>query len=557
MGAVSIVKPSIHQYLSNIFLRPKPDGSKRLILNLSKLNKFIKTNHFKMEDHKTVTKLISHKCYMSTIDLKDAYFLLPIAKIHRKFLRFQFAGKLYQFNCMPFGLNCAPLVFTKLMKPVIRKLREQNLTSVIYLDDLLLIGKSFSDCKNNVQTTIKLLVSLGFIVNHEKSKLQPKLQQKFLGFIYNSESMTVFPPSEKREKVRNLVKQFSSKNQCKIREFASFIGTLISICPAIKYSWGYTKAFERAKFVALQENNENYNAIMKIPSDLQNDFNWWLNNISAGYNTLKPLKFQLEIFSDACKTGWGICSGSVKSHGLWNVKEKELHINYLELLASFFGLKCFANHIKNCDILCKIDNTTAISYINRMGSIQYPQLNHLAREIWQWCEVRNNFIYASYINSKDNFEADDESRKIEKETEWELKQTEFLKIIKTFNKPDVDLFASRINKKCEKFVSWRRDPEAWAVDAFTLDWSKFYFYAFPPFCLILKVLQKIINDNASGILIVPNWTTQPWYPLFKSLLTKEPIHLKPNKSLLLSFDRTPHPLWKSISLVVGHLSGKL
>ena len=60
---------------------------------------------------------------MSTLDLKDAYYLIPVDERSRKFLRFGFGRELYQFTCLPFGLCTSPHVFTKLMKPVINNLR--------------------------------------------------------------------------------------------------------------------------------------------------------------------------------------------------------------------------------------------------------------------------------------------------------------------------------------------------------------------------------------------------------------------------------------------------
>lgn len=73
----------------------------------------------------------------------------------------------------------------------------------------------------------------------------------------------------------------------------------------------------------------------------------------------------------------------------------------------------------------------------------------------------------------------------------------------------IDLFASRVNKKCSRYISRDRDPEAFDIDAFTRSWSNFYFYAFPPFSLILKTLKKIILDQACGIVVVPDWPAQP------------------------------------------------
>jgi len=117
-------------------------------------------------------------------------------------------------------------------------------------------------------------------------------------------------------------------------------------------------------------------------------------------------------------------------------------------------------------------------------------------------------------------------------------------------------FASNINTKCDVFVSWIPDPESFAVDAFTLDWGEFYFYAFPPFILLPRVLQKIINDEAEGIVIAPWWPSQSWFPLFKRLLTSKPIILNPADNLLSSPFRKRHPAARSLSLGAGKLSGK-
>ena len=122
-----------NQFISKNFLRPKPDGSCRLILNLKELNKFLDTEHFKLEDIKTVKTLVHQGCFLASLDMKDAYYLIPIEKESRKFLRFIFMGKIYEFTCLHFGLNIAPYLFTKIMKPVINFLRKRGFLSVIYL----------------------------------------------------------------------------------------------------------------------------------------------------------------------------------------------------------------------------------------------------------------------------------------------------------------------------------------------------------------------------------------------------------------------------------------
>ena len=79
-----------------------------MILILKKLNEFIETEHFKLEDIRTAKNLLQKDCFLASLDLKDAYYLIPIANVSRKYLRFCFAGILYEFSCLPFSLNVAP-----------------------------------------------------------------------------------------------------------------------------------------------------------------------------------------------------------------------------------------------------------------------------------------------------------------------------------------------------------------------------------------------------------------------------------------------------------------
>lgn len=554
--AIRRCKETSGQFVSDIFLIPKSDGSKRFILNLKKLNKYIYTEHFKMEDVRTATKLMCKDCYMINIDIKEAYFLLPIHKSHTKFLRFYFEGNLYEFLALPFGLCSAPYIFTKILQPVFAHLRSNGLLSVRFLDDFLCLGKTAEDCLKNANITIQLLTSLGFVINFEKSNLTPQTTCKFLGFLLNSNKMIIELPASKRQKILQLIITLTESTRIRIRDFARILGSLTAACPAIVYGWAHTKSLERAKYIALLKNHDNYDAFMTVTDNLRDDLHWWKNNILIAVNSIRNQNYDIEIYTDASTTGWGAACDKEKTGGLWTTTESTNHINYLELLAAYFGLKSFAGQYRNCNILLRVDNTTAISYINRMGGVQYPHLNQISRKIWDWCEERRIFVFASYIPSSLNTEADGESRKINVDTEWELSSQAFAKIVLLFGEPCIDLFASRINTKCPLYVSWKKDPFAYNIDAFTVDWSQYYFYAFPPFALILKTLNKIVSDKATGIVVVPLWPSQPWYPFYMSLCIKTIEVFSPSKNLLSSPFRSTHPLSRHLSLVACVLSGK-
>ena len=76
------------EFISSVFGRPKKDGSHRMILNLKNLNKHVQYNHFKMDTLQSVINLMMPNCYMASVDLKDAYYSVPIAVAHQKYLQF-------------------------------------------------------------------------------------------------------------------------------------------------------------------------------------------------------------------------------------------------------------------------------------------------------------------------------------------------------------------------------------------------------------------------------------------------------------------------------------
>ena len=87
---------------------PKRDGGLRPVINLKALNRFFVEEHFKMEGFHMVKDLVQPGDWLAKIDLKDAYFLVPVHPSHQKFLQFQWQDSLYQFQCLPFDQSCAP-----------------------------------------------------------------------------------------------------------------------------------------------------------------------------------------------------------------------------------------------------------------------------------------------------------------------------------------------------------------------------------------------------------------------------------------------------------------
>ena len=97
-----------------------------MILNIKTPNQYVEYNHFKMDSLISVINLMQKGCWMTSVDLQDAYYSCPIAKVHTKYLKFYWKGQYYQFVAFPNGLACCQRKFTKLLKPVFATLRKKG-----------------------------------------------------------------------------------------------------------------------------------------------------------------------------------------------------------------------------------------------------------------------------------------------------------------------------------------------------------------------------------------------------------------------------------------------
>ena len=450
-----------------------------------------------------------------------------------------------------------PRKFTKLLKPVYSHLRQLGHLSASHIDDSYLQGDDYDDCERNVRDTVKLFDSLGFTVHPEKSSFVPQNRITFMGFIIDSITMTVYPTSEKIEKIIHTCQGLLECPQPTVREVASTLGLLISNFPAAKLGPLHFRSIDMDKTEALRLNKGNFDAFMHLSELSRSDLQWWINSARSLHNPISLPQPEVTLYTDASKEGWGGVLDNVKIGGHWTPEEASNHINYLEMLAVLFSLKAFHKELSGKHVLVRIDNMTAVSDLGKMGTSHSKKRNDLTRTLWEWCLDNNMWITTSHIPGKENTLADAESRKSRKETEWTLDKGIFHEATKKIHvEPQIDLFASRLNYQLKPFVAYQPDPEAMAINAFSISWKPYIFYAFLPFSIIPKVLQKIQAEEATGLLVVPCWPTQPWWPLVMRLLVQEPLVL-PKKKHTLFLPQQPdvvHPLHQKLTLLICHLS---
>src|ERR1700730_7875651 len=176
---VNDASPGFH---SSMFVIPKRNGGYRPVFNLKRLNEHLEAPHFKMETLRQVTPLIQQHDFLTSINLSDAFLHILVHKMSRKYLRFRWNGKTFQFRTIPFGLSTVPWLFTRMTKPILTWARSQGIRVSAYLDDWIVFARTQQQSLEHTSKLISMMESLGWLINREKSTLIPSQSLDHLGF---------------------------------------------------------------------------------------------------------------------------------------------------------------------------------------------------------------------------------------------------------------------------------------------------------------------------------------------------------------------------------------
>ena len=556
-----------HGFVSNVFLVAKKDKSKvkdssgfRMICNLKKLNSKVITKHFVMDSIKDVKRLVFKNFWIATCDITDAYLHLRAPQVH--LLQFMWRDNYYSFCTMPQGLSSAPYEFTRICRQIAGYLRGKGVYCVFYIDDVIIIGRSYDHCQRNVALVIDTLTKCGFLINYKKSLLTPGQSVPVLGFLIDSRSESICLTEDKQACLIDIFSKALKKEKVKIREFARWIGLCISIFPAFPHGRMHYRQLEKSKLTALRGNRFRYGKTMRISDTDKKQLRWWLMTVTS--NTphlfrLRPIEHVMT--TDSSSVGWGCCLNKIDNAG-FRFAESELHhpINSKELLAFFYSLKTFGHKVRNSHLLIKSDSMTALADMHKMGSMCSDFRNRLVRKIYNILHDLDTQVSLTFIPGLENYESDRNSRVFTSETsEWSLPQDIFDSLLLLVPDMEMDLFASHLNNKLPMFCSWYPTPGCAATDAFSYDWNSKICFCFPPVSLYLKSFDFVRTRKVKRVYFVVPWhKTAVWFPLMLNLLVGSP-HFLPNntgKRLFLPFNKNKkHQLSRSIRLAFVHLSG--
>ena len=290
-----------------------------------------------------------------------------------------------------------------------------------YLDDWLIRAPTKESCHQGTQSLLALCQELGWIVNLQKSELEPKQIFEFVGYRYDLSQGLVLPTQNRWESIIQKLESILSKPSCRVRRFMSLIGLLTATEKQVPLGRLHMRPIQwhLKRHWRVPESLENE---IPVPRSLHPHLLWWTKetNVLTG-QPLHPLSHAVQIFTDASKEGWGAHLGDFTARGVWSVPESHLHINFLELKAVLLALKRFQHLVRGKVVLVATDNTTFVAYINKEGGMRSDSLCALLWRLLCWCNLRQVVLKARHIPGHLNVIADKLSRQGQViQTEWSL-----------------------------------------------------------------------------------------------------------------------------------------
>ena len=494
-------------------------GKYRLVLDLRHVNQYVKLKKFRYENLKILAMLLERGDFFINYDLKSGYHHLNIHPASQKYLGFQWTfadgkSEYFEFTVLPFGLNVACYVFTKILRPVVKYWRDAGIKMVTYLDDGLGAQPTKSLAESATKLIFNTLISAGFCINHEKSNFTPVQRGKWLGTLINTVNMEFSVPTEKIENLKTCIRTIIRIGKSSARDLAQVTGQLASMYLSLG---SIASLFTRHLYSEIAQHGT-WDTRIEYSQEVEWELKFWLRNIEKynGSSFAPRPSNSMMIFSDASGSGYGgflvhklgrhICAGR------FTTDEACTSSTYRELLAVEYVLKSYSNLLKNQNIQILSDNMSATRII-AVGSKKL-HLHHIALNIFEHCQKFNIALSPQWIPREQNHDADFYS-KMKDTDSWSIDNESFNFIQQRFGPFHVDRFADNLNAKLPRFNSKFYCPRTSHVNAFTAHWGGVNNWICPPISCIPEVLQHLHTCKAYGTLVIPHWPSAYWWPLVR------------------------------------------
>lgn len=494
-------------------------GKKRLILDLRHVNQYLFKSKFRCEDVSIAKQVLNSGDFMFSFDLKSGYHHVDIFPEHRQYLSFSWTfssgiTRYFQFSVLPFGISSAPYLFTKLLKPLVKKWRSEGKSIVVFLDDGLGAALNYIKAKISSLSVHADLLKSGFVPNEEKSLWEPIQVITWLGTVIDTSKCLISATPRRiqslSEDLSCLLDSSNPSHQTQVRKLASVCGKIISLGNCV----GNVARLMTRNIFAVIHTAETWNSSVSLTPECVDELNFWklnvahINGVPLWPIKRKPSKI---VYSDASNSACGSfidLEGKI-FHQNWSDFERSQSSTFRELLAVFLSLQAFIDSLRAQTVVWYTDNQNVVRIVN-IGS-KVPALQRIALDIHRICLRASISVDVQWIPRDHNTFADDISKLVDLD-DYSINDDVFHSLDERWGPHSCDRFASCYNAKLPKFNTRFYQQGTSGVNAFAQDWAYDNNWLCPPVCLTCKVLSHMQVCNAAGTLVVPLWRSAHFWP---------------------------------------------
>ena len=413
---VASKKPTI---VSAVGAIPKSNGKIRLIHDGSlpeniSMNDYATTEKVKFQTISDACGIAKPGYYCAKLDLLAAYRSVAIhpSEYQMTGLKWIFKGNTeptYLFDSrLPFGARKGPAIFHRISQAIRRCMARRGYKEMAaYIDDFLVVGRTFEECNKSLQELMKLVRKLGFYISYDKVE-GPSQKITFLGLQICTTDCTLSLGEDKLVKLEDQLRQFSMRKRATLRQLQRLAGSLNYATRAVR---GGKFFLRRILDVMHPLQKKGHKA--QLSAEFKKDVAWWLTYMRVFNGTVYYSDIpNVHVWVDACNVSAGaFCNGD----WCYTVFQcdipaaSNLHINYKETVAVVNAVTMWADRFKYRNIIVHTDSTATKGIINK-GYTKNVFINALLRKMFWSCVNHNCQVIAVSVPGALNQMADTISR---------------------------------------------------------------------------------------------------------------------------------------------------
>lgn len=584
--------PSVVHNINPLTVAVWGSGKLRLCYNARPVNPYFPVQKFKMEHIQVALSLVQPGDLLFAIDMQAGYHQIPLKPFMKQFMCFEWQGRVYRWDVLPFGLATAPRAYSRLGKALLKHWRAQGIRCSSYIDDFFFAVRP-ADLDRVRQLVLADLSRLGWYISDSKALLQAGTMVKFLGFqVCSVPAPHVRVPDSKIAKLRESllgilrrVQQLPSGDvadapvgmnddalegsacgavRVRGRTLARLLGFVQSCRIAIPLVPVASKAlYDCLGSLPLTEQGwVGFGDVVELSPAAVQECAFWYQRVQAWNGSLlRPRSVSRVLYTDASGQGYGGVLHRVSSRvvepalavqaGVWEDVDSKASV-HTELKGLWRSLVAAGGKLVGQSVLHRTDSISTYYILKKGGSRRNLVLDAIASQVMVYCAVYGITLSMQYVGAGAIIlsGADALSRRLD-ETDCKLNPVVMEALCARFGAVQVDRFATAASVQSvggQRLPYWGlfADGLAEGVDSLSADWRGVFNYAFPPVKVVGEVLRLVAEQQAKVLLIVPRWESQWWWPMLQHMASElVPLAvLAPRQPVLLPARAggLPHPL---------------